>query len=159
MSLDACVYCNCFESGKLLHEPPRADFVTIGPDGSRCYALDDSYASYMEFDNWNRNACPHADGELVYYRIGNIALVGILRDELSRYPSDFPILLSKFLYNGIHGGDWIPVSDFPALRLEAMKLSEISSSKRENQQWLDGFRMQLRNLINAAIQVNKPIVF
>jgi hypothetical protein len=133
--------------------------VTISPGGSRCSALDDSYASYTEFDNWNRNACPHVDGELVCYRIGNIALVGILRDELSRYPSDFPILLARFFYDSMHAGDWIPVSDLPALRLEAMKLSEIMSRKGENQQLLDKLREQLQNLINAAIRVNKPITF
>jgi hypothetical protein len=159
MGLDACVYCDCFETGKLLHEPPSAEFVCIGQDGGRCYALTDAEASYTEFDKWNKTACIHEDGVLISHRIGNVDLVGVLREEFSRFPSDFPILLSKFVYSSTHCGDFIPVADLSALNLEAMKLSEISSRKDKNQWWIKEFEMQLIELVNAAIQVKKPIAF
>lgn len=50
--------------------------------------------------------------------IGNIALVGLLRWELKREASNFPFLLQKVIYNGIHGGDWIGLAQIAQLQGE-----------------------------------------
>jgi len=41
-------------------------------------------------------ACDHGPmGELVSHRLGNVALIGVLRERLSRRPDAFPVILTK----------------------------------------------------------------
>lgn len=39
----------------------------------------------------------------MHHRLGNIALIALLRSELNRFAADFPVLLKQVLYDGVHG--------------------------------------------------------
>lgn len=65
MGLDACVYCNCFESGKLNSEPPEPGRVFVMEDGGLDYHCDDLEQTIM-FDRWLKDdACDHRNGSSI----------------------------------------------------------------------------------------------
>ena len=133
MGLDAAVYCNCFESGKLKEPPPCPTLISIAPDGSldcRSEELD----TLLEFDQWLLNrACEHGNGILLHHRIGNMAQVALLRNELNREAEKFPVLLGKVLYNGTHGGDYLSLDDVKELQGELNHLDKFACSSKKNQ--------------------------
>jgi hypothetical protein len=96
----------------------------------------------LAFDQWRQTrACEHEDGILVHHYIGNIALVGFLRNELQRASDQFPMILEKVLYNGTHCGDFIAVADLPRLRSEVVALREIHCAEPGTEQCLRSFHV------------------
>ena len=159
MGLDAFVYCNCFETGKLLR-PPRADFdVSVSDEGGlECGSRD--LDTQIAFDAWRSlEACEHEDGKLLQHRIGNLSLVGRLRQELNRRHEDFPVILTKVISSGSHCGDFLAMDDIRQLQLEVPRLKNFPCSDEESQALLDRFHDQLVELIECAAVINKPIVF
>jgi hypothetical protein len=106
MSLDATVYCNCFENRRL-RVPPPFPTVTVSLDGS-LELVSENLEQLMAFDEWLLNrACEHRNGILLHYRLGNLNLTGALREELGRDRESFPVLLNSVLYSGTHAGDYL----------------------------------------------------
>lgn len=122
----------------------------------RCEDLD----TLLAFDEWvGHRACDHPRGILVHHRIGNLAQVGLLRSELQRDEMLFPILLSKVLYSGTHGGDHLTLQNIAALELELVRLGSFVCAGQHNQEYIDWFRQQMIELVDAATSVSKPISF
>jgi hypothetical protein len=159
MGLDATVYCNCFESGRLEESPPNSSSVYVAPDGSLDCKSEDLEA-LLVFDTWLReSACEHKDGVLQHHYIGNLALVGLLREELKRESEKFPTLIEKILYSGTHAGDYLSLADVFDLQVELKALAEFAASDEKKQVYVEGFRLQMQELIGAALSVGKPISF
>jgi hypothetical protein len=158
MSLDATVYCNCFETGALKEQPPVPN-VLVAENGSLEYRSDD-LNTLIAFDQWCwHRACEHPSGILLHHRIGNIAQVALLRSELQRDATAFPILLTKVVYNGIHGGDHLTISDIENLAIELERLGRFVCSTKHNQEYVDWFHQQMSELVTAARRVGKPLSF
>jgi hypothetical protein len=158
MGLDARVYCNCFETGAL-REPPPCDSVFVSADGGLDCRNED-LETLKAFDQWVWNrACIHPSGILLHHRIGNIAQVALVRGELQRETPSFPILLTRVIYNGIHGGDYLTVEDIGAMEVELERLRSFVCAKRSNQVYVDWFWRQMSELAEAAKSVGKPISF
>ena len=158
MGLDATVYCNCFERG-LLKEPPPCSSVFVSDDGCLDCRSED-LDSLLSFDEWiGHRACEHPNGILLHHRIGNLAQVGLLRSELERDEEKFPILLTKVVYSGTHAGDYLTLKDIEALAIELNRLGSFVCSSPRNQEYIDWFRQQMLELVDAASRVTKPIAF
>jgi hypothetical protein len=159
MGLDAHVCCDCFERGRLRSAPPPGCSLSVYDDGSLLCGSDDLDVQ-MAFDRWQQSeACEHEDGYLVAHRIGNIALVASLRAELRQWPGRFPIILSRVIYNGVHGGDFIPAAEVPKLVSEVESLAGVHCADLDMEQFMRGFETQMRELVEAAVRVGKPLVF
>ena len=159
MGLDAKVYCNCFEIGRLKQLPPEPALVYVCPDGS-LNCRNEDLEVLLEFDEWLRgSACEHKDGVLLHYRIGNIALVGLLREELKREATRFPVLLEKVLYNGVHAGDYLSLDMILKLQSESKELAKFAVSDKTSQGFVGEFEKQMQGLVDAALSVRKPISF
>jgi hypothetical protein len=159
MGLDAKVYCNCFEIGRLKQLPPEPALVYVCPDGS-LNCRNEDLEVLLEFDEWLRgSACEHKDGVLLHYRIGNIALVGLLREELKREATRFPVLLEKVLYNGVHAGDCLSLDIVIRLQSELKGLAGFAASGERNQAFVGEFKKQMQGLVDAALSIRKPISF
>jgi len=92
---------------------------------------------------------------LIAKRIGNIALVAFLRDEVEKIgKSTFPIVLGKVLYSGTPCGDAIPARDVAALSRE-LKSFERHQLTRE----LGDFVVDMKELCEASLATGNPIVF
>ena len=159
MALDAHVCCNCFERGRLRSPPPPGCDLSVSDDGGLLCGSDDLEVQ-MSFDRWQQSgACEHEDGYLVAHRIGNIALVAELRNELSRWPDRFRMILSRVVYNGVHCGDFIPAAEVPLLVPEVGALADFHYSDPEMERFMRDFESQMRELVEASLRVGKPISF
>jgi len=159
MGLDATVYCNCFEEGRL-RTPPLSEWkVYVCEDGCLNSGAKDIKLQ-MAFDAWYlEKACEHENGILVHHRIGNISLIAFLRKILASRAPDFPIILEKILYSGTHCGDFIEPEYFDELEKEINKLSLFAATDQETKKALEKIQIQLSQLLQAASSVHKPIVF
>jgi hypothetical protein len=117
MGLDATVYCDCFERGKLRTPPLPQWHFHVGESGARSCRTSDLDED-LAFDQWNITACEHEDGVLLHHYLGNITRVGLVREALSRHPQLFPIILGKVIHNGIHAGDMLTVEQVESMRPE-----------------------------------------
>lgn len=159
MGLDATVYCNCYEINSLKELPPYAELVFVTRDGSLDCKSED-LDKLFEFDQWSfHRACEHENGVLLHYRIGNIALVSLLHNELSREAEKFPILLQKVLYSGTHAGDYLSLDIVGNLKKELDYLAGLVCSDERSQKFVVEFRQQLIELVETSLKVKKPISF
>jgi hypothetical protein len=159
VSLDAYVHCDCFERGCLRSAPPAGCNPSIASDGGLDCGSDNPDVQ-IAFDGWwYAQACAHESGVLVSHRIGNIALVALLRTELSRWPQRFPMLLERVIYNGVHCGDFIPATEVSALAREVEAIASVRCDEPEKDAFVRGFESQMRELVIASLTVGKPIVF
>jgi hypothetical protein len=178
MGLDACVYCDCFEKGRLRESPPKGITLMVETDGSLGHVEKNlDLEIFIEWDRWREEfACEHPRGELLSHRLGNISSIGIIRHELEREPARFPILLTKVVYSGSHAGDFLPLDTNPALRQELELLDDFKCSNKPFRSFnpfyslkifkapspaafVSAFRTQMLELVAASKSVNKPIVF
>ena len=160
MSLDATVYCDCYERGKVRTPPPQPELVLVDEDGGLGLNCDQPDADEDAFFKWRATACEHAPwGELVYHRLGNITLIGFLRELLATEPHRFPILLTKVLYNGVHSGDFLSSAEVGFLSIEVDRLKEVHAVEDSDEPFVRHFELQMRELVQAARSVGKPIAF
>ena len=159
MALDAHVCCDCFERGRLRSAPPPGCNVSVTDDGGLLCGSDD-FEVQIAFDRWQHSeACEHEDGWLVARHIGNIALVASLRRELGLWPERFPMILSRVVYDGVHGGDFITPAEVRQLVSEVEAMAVIDCADTKMEQFIRGFAAQMRELVEAALRVGKPLVF
>jgi len=157
MGLDATVYCDCYEKGKMRTPPPQPGFLSIDQDGGLCLDCDQPNADEFGFYKWLATACEHGPwGKLVSHRLGNIALIGFLRELLAREPERVPILLKKVLYDGTHGGDFLSPADVGLVAIEVDRLKDVHAIQNGEEDLVRHFEDQL---VHASQSVGKPIAF
>ena len=161
MGLNACVYCNCYEIGNVKTPPPQPDLVYVDPtSGEVLLRWKEKGADQNRFFEWLSSACEHGpSGHLVSHRLGNIARIGFLRARFQETPERFPTLLSKVVFNGVHGGDILTLSDVEQVASEMSAVHALSCSDRFDEAMLREFERQMLELIRGAKSVFKPIVF
>lgn len=143
MGLDASVYWNLKKLPEHLRERVTVD-AESGEIGFR------DFADYRVFGLSKLKAW--------HERIGNIAMVAFLREEIAKAFGNQESLLSKrVVYNGIHAGDCIPFSQIELLGREVAELEKITATSRSPE--LTNFIAQMRNLIAAANREGNAIVF
>ena len=159
MGLDAVVYCDCFERGRL-RTPPRPEWgVHVDADGGRSPTTQD-LDEQIAFDVWDsRDACEHEGGFLLHHRLGNIALIGFFRQLLDGQVDRLPVIVTKIIHSGSHAGDSLSLEAVEQLEAELEALAQIHDNDRTNEQFLRHFEQQLRELIQCSRKVGKPIVF
>jgi hypothetical protein len=156
--LDARVYCNCIESGKLRVQPKPHWRVEILDDGDvEATCKDESEA--RELARWWQTACEHTDRELLNHSLGNIGTVAFLREELRRVADKCPLILGRVVYDGIHSGDFLTVEQVRDLEKELCELEGFQCENKADQTLLNRFLAQMRELVAAALSVDKPIAF
>jgi hypothetical protein len=160
MSLDATVYCDCYEKGRVRRPPPQPELVYVDENGQVTLKWDAPGADQFAFYGWLKEACEHGPmGEMVSHRIGNIARVGFLRSTLSENPKEYPLLLARVVYNGIHSGDTLSSADVESLRPELERLREVHGKDAVEEEMIREFELQMQELTDAVLRLNKPIVF
>lgn len=161
MGLDASVYCDCFERGRLRTQPrPEWGVYVDHHGGGGRWATTDDLDEEIAFDVWNdRDACEHEDGRLVHHYLGNISLIGLFRELLAPYSDRLPVIVTKVIYSGVHSGDLLSLEDVERLGGEVELLARVQDTNRRNEQFLRRFEGQLRELVECSRRVGKPIVF
>jgi hypothetical protein len=164
VGLDAIVHCDCFEKGLLREPPPFPKLVRVSEEG-RPEIYTEDFSKQTIFDQWEvGKPCGHERFKFIHHRIGNIDGVGRLRIALEshagRYGRQFPIILEKVIYSGTHCGDMLNKEDVILLRKELKELEDILETGAGSEfERLEHFREQMRELVEASLALNKPIVF
>lgn len=165
MGLDAWVYCDCVDRGRLASPHPFPDLLFIDEDGGPEIRSDD-LEMQIAHDRWQAiSACCHTDCILVRHYLGNIARVEHLRRNVSDLASDpetdYPVIWSRVIYNGTHCGDRLNREQVEALESEVQRLrSRLAGAKGDTDEARLGyFLTQLVELIEASRLTGKPICF
>jgi hypothetical protein len=160
MSVSARVCCDCYELGKVRTPPPQPELVVVDECGAVELAWDQPGADQFKFLDWLATACEHGPmGQLVSHRLGNIALITFLRNRLARDPNLFPILLTKVLYDGVHGGDFLAIGEVWQLIPEIELLKQVHADDEEDEPLVRKFEQQMRQIVQASLSIGKPISF
>lgn len=156
--LDARVYCNCIEAGKLRAKPRPHWRITIMEDGGiEADCVDEREAPDM--GRWWEEACEHKDRQFVYHCLGNVGMAAFLREEFGRLAEKCPLILDRVVCDGIHGGDFLTVEQVRQLGPELRQLDGFRCENEADQPNVDRFLEQMRELVAASLSVNKPIAF
>lgn len=183
MGLDAFVYCDCLEQRQREGGfPPNAALV-LENDGCP-NVLVNGKEVWQETPEYDRFRCIHPYHHLLHERLGNMSLVGLIRNELSREPELFPIILNKVVYSGSHVGDSLTLADIEQMQPELEELGRFRCtgnepkalfkrmlprwirvglyhciSAKESDEFIGNFRNQLIELSRVAKLMGKPIAF
>ncbi len=151
MGLDAHVCCNCIKDGV---GPPHPFPELLRFDETGEPTLEEkcqpSLEQWLQHDRWLKPACPHG-GHLLSRRLGNIALIGYVRDRLG---GDFPMIRERVVYSGEHSGDWISAVDSARMLEEAQALSAEATDPI-----VGHLANDLVELAEASVATGNPIVF
>lgn len=143
MGLDATVYRNRKNLPTHLRER-----VTSDPESAEIHFRD--AAEVRLFDS--------SQLEAWHERIGNIALVAFIREEIAKAFGQQESLLSRtVVYSGSHAGDCIAFSKINQLSHEIDELERMTVSSRSAE--LTAFIEQMRKLIAAENREGNGIVF
>ncbi len=170
MGLDACVYCDCVEKGRLRTPPPRPDLLYIEADGSP-EIRSDEIKLCIAFDAWRDNSpCPHEQLCLADYHLGNMSGIGRIRrivrqvanQQIAKEPgAAFPLLWTRVVYSGIHAGDFLTPQETRELgdELIQLKAHDLRQLTLEDRCFAENFLAALTELVEASKAVGKPISF
>jgi hypothetical protein len=163
VGLDAIVYCDCFEKGKLSEPPPFPELVRVSEEG-RPEIYTEDFAKQTIFDQWEvRQPCAHGRFKFLHHYIGNIDGISKLRNDrqllAQRYGSHFPIALEKIVYSGTHCGDGLNKGYVLLLQVELDELRIIKTESAGEFDRLSQFISQMSELVEASLASNKPVVF
>ena len=157
MALDACVYCNCLEEGKISIAPNAKWGIYIRACGDRDISsvLEEDK---IDFDKWNSTACTHPNGVFTYQYLGNIYQINHIKQFLSQFNS-FEVILNKVIYSGSHAGDWIDLSDVKIIQKELCVLESLSFPDNQTNTLILDFLYKMKNFIKCSLDLQKPISF
>ena len=166
MGLDAVIFCDCLEKGRLKSPHPFPNLLYIAPNGSP-EIRSRSNARREQHDEWMHHACRHEDMILAGDQLGTIGGIEFIRETLRRgvrRPAlQFPVLWDKVIYSGAHCGDHLRLEDVKRLHDELSRLREVDfaglSLKREDASYLKQFQSILISIVKTALRVQKPIAF
>ena len=166
MGLDAVVFCDCLERGKLKNPHPFPDLVYVAPNGAPEIRSKTDREIELH-DDWMESACRHESMMIDGCRLGTAGGIEFLRDALRRtvrrYARDFPVLWKKVIYSGTHTGDHLSLTDVRRLEQELKLFSKINfgvlNLTAEDLRYIRDFRSNLSRLIKVALKIQKPIAF
>jgi hypothetical protein len=158
VGLDAFVFCDCYEKGRIKRPPPDLGLLYVQPDGAVEPRSDDPEL-LNRFDASRVHACRHEEGMIAGGFLGNATNVEQLRDVLGKKRSLFPILLGKVIYCGTHTGDHLAPRDVARLAIELERLKSIQTGEKGLDKELQILRRKLQKLVRVALKIQKPIAF
>jgi hypothetical protein len=184
MGLDACVYCDCVEKGRLIKSHPYPDLLYIENDGFPCIDTSELEKDTAHEDWLSSYPCQHEECILIHRRIGNIGFISLVQESIEMFSKDpqvdFPIICNRVIYSGIHCGDFLIPKDVRKLDSELDRLSQnnlqwhipqwfnhlpevlywkLINKKEVKKKVLSEFLCTMKELTMAALSINKPISF
>lgn len=140
MGLDAVVY-------------RSRDNLQLGADEKFARLIPDTGEVHFDDDDVSRRH--DQEREAAHARLGNIAMISALRDEVGRLVGPQSLLYTKVLYDGTHSGDFIPITQLPDLLEEISRVRKASNQSRDLRDFLDS----TEKLAQIALHERNPIVF
>lgn len=158
MGLDAVIFCDCYEKGRLKPVPREFGPVYLLRNGYLKPRTDD--ADILErFDAWRTHACRHKEGMIAGDYLGNGGYIAWLVAAVWPQRKLFPILVGKVIYDGNHCGDHLSLRDVSKLAVELDRLKSFRTGEKILDKNLQLLRRKLEKLVRVALKIKKPIAF
>jgi len=157
MRLQAYVFCDCYEQGRLKRPPPNPEIVAMLPNGDLGYyrATPDQHAAFVA---WRTHACRHPEGRVTGGELGHRLPLQILRRVLSPQRRSFPILIRKVLGGKPHTrSSHLTLKQVEKLQVELSRLKTFHCADRKIDRELQYVYGQMKQLVRAALKFHKPI--
>ena len=158
MSLEAWVFCDCFEKHRLREPPPAGCRLAVTPDGSLNCGSGDLFVQ-TAFSKWlHDRACDHKDGCLTHCSIGNDNEIRALYELLGQFRGRYSILRSQVLIGADRVESIVAPDQLSALRAEIFALADTSFRVETDMvELIQRFGLQMTELVECAIFAGKPI--
>ena len=140
MGLDAVVYRN-------------RKHIEMGGDDEN--AIVEPITGEVYFEDRKLSRKYYRQREAVTHRLGNIAAIAELNDEVVRLIGSESVTVGRILYSGTHSGDTIALKDLPKLSAELRAISQYGHGSP----LLLEFVGAMEELIQAANCEDNPMVF
>jgi hypothetical protein len=167
MGLDAVIFCNCVETGKLRVPHPFPRLLYALKNGRPAIRSVDT-AKIAKHVAWTElPPCKHEDMMVDGCSLGNAGGVGVIYKVLSHAQkppkTTFPILLNKVFYSGTHCMDFLTLTQIRKLDVELKKLRQLKLTDlgfaTSDVGWVSEILVNLTRLVKVAQKVGKPIAF
>ena len=158
MQLQATVFCDCFERGRLLVQPHPEWHVEVDDTGRRHRSTPRAGADDLDAEEeWTWSACEHPGGKLATAALGSDDGIRHVRERIAPHAATFPILVAILRQDVSPWEKFVAPSQLEALIAEAMRLGNIQGARRDGH--LRHFEDELRRMIEAALPARRPIAF
>lgn len=165
MGLDAFVFCDCVEKGRLRIPHPYPRLLYISSSGSPEIRSNDpamlqKHVDWMEMDPCQlKHETLMMDGDT----LGNAGFINEIRERLERTlrpRSQYSVLLTKVLYCGTHTGDHLTIAQVRRLAIELRQLKRVlQGSVAADRRLIIPTINQLERLTRTSLRTMKPIAF
>lgn len=82
-----------------------------------------------------------------------------MRSALETSGLPFPIMLKNVIYSGTHTGDYLTAEQVRLLKREVDQIALVNLADSDEEKYLRDFEINMRNLVECSIRLNKPIAF
>jgi len=157
VKLQAYVFCDCFEKGCLKRQPPNPKIVAVLPNGDLGYHSA-TPKQHTAFVAWRSHACRHPEGVITGGQLGHNLSPKVLHRAMSPHKRAFPLFVRKILGCEPHTrNSRLTVKQVEKLKLELGRLRNFHLADSKLDRELRCYCGQLRQLVRAAIKIQKPI--
>lgn len=158
MPLQAYVFCNCYEQGRLKRPPPNPELVKILPNGDLTCRRNATSKQHDAFVAWRTHACRHPEGCVTGGELGHRLPLQILHRALFPHRRTFPLLVRKVLgCKPCTGTSHLTVKQVEKLQAELIRLKTWHCSDRQTDRELRYLYGQMKQLVRAALKFRQPI--
>jgi hypothetical protein len=157
MKLQAYVFCNCYEQGRLKRQPQNPKIVAVLPNGDLGYyrATREQHAAFVA---WRSHACRHPEGVVTGGQLCYRLPREVLHRAMSPHSRAFPIFIRKVLGCKPHTrNSHLTLKQVEKLQVELARLKNFHLADRKLDRELRCFYGQMRQLVRAALKFHKPI--
>ena len=157
VKLQAYVFCGCYEHGRVKRPPPNPEIVDVSTNGDvGCHRP--TPAQYQAFLKWRYRACHHRDGLITGGLLGHRLPVEVMHKAMFPHRRTFPIFVRKVLgCKPKTRFSPLTLKQVEQLQIELVRMKKFHLSDRKNDNELQYYRGQMRQLVRAALKFQQPI--
>ena len=156
MKLQAYVFCDCFEQGRVKRPPPDPEIVGVPTNGD--IWLSSPHASPISgIPNWRYRACHH-HGSITGGLLGHRLPLEVLHNAMLPHRRTFPIFVRKVLGCKPHTRfSHLTLKQVEQLQTELVRMKKLHLADRKCENELQYYRGQMKQLVRAALKFQQPI--
>lgn len=157
VKLHAYVFCDCYERGRLKHQPPNPEIVAVLPNGDLGY-ISATRKQHAAFVAWRSHACRHSEGVVTGGELGHKLSRKVLHRAMSPHKRIFPLFVQKILGCKPHTrNSHLTTKQVEKLQSELVRLKDFYLPERKLDLELRYYYGQMKQLVRTAMKIQKPI--
>jgi hypothetical protein len=157
MRLQAYVFCDCYERGRVKLPPPEPKIVGVLTNGDVA-CKQPTPAQYQAFLEWRYLACHHRDGLIIGGLLGHRLSVEVMHKAMLPHRGTFPFFFRKVLgCKPKTRFSHLTLKQVEQLQIELVRMKKFHLSDRKHDNELRYYLGQMKQLVRAALKFQQPI--